>query len=136
MAIESAIGALGRVVLLVSDADAAIEFYQSALGFRVLHDHVTEGFRSVHIGVPGQDAVGLWLMPVTSERDRALVGKQAGGYPLLVLYTDDLPAVQSRLHRLQVRTWNERSDGEGCSLHLADLHGNIVVVAQLGNSCA
>ncbi len=134
MTAESAISALGRVVVLVSDVDAAIDFYQSALGFRVLHDHLADGLRSVHIGVPGQDAVGLWLMPVTSEGDRALVGKQAGGYPLLVLYTDDLPAVQGRLHRLQVRTWDERRDAESCSLHLADLHGNVIVVVQLRNS--
>lgn len=77
----SPIKALGRAVLLVDDADAAVAFYDRALGFRVLHDQTTDGNRRVHIGVPGQDGVGIWLIPVASEDDRALVGRQSGGYP-------------------------------------------------------
>ncbi|WP_424535624.1 VOC family protein [Sphaerisporangium viridialbum] len=36
---------LGRTVLLVDDADAALAFYREALGFAVLHDQETDGFR-------------------------------------------------------------------------------------------
>jgi catechol-2,3-dioxygenase len=127
----SPITALGRAVLLVDDADAAAAFYHRALGFCVLHDQTTDGFRRLHIGVPGQDGVGLWLIPIVGEDDRALVGRQSGGYPMLVLYSEDLRAVQDRLRNLQVRTWDERDDLEGRSLHMADLYGNVIVIAQL-----
>lgn len=125
------IKALGRVVVLVDDVDEAAAFYDSALGFAVLHDQTTDGYRRVHIGVPGQDGVGLWLLPIVGEEDRSLLGRQAGGYPLIVLYTEDLQAVQDRLRSLHVRTWNERDDLESRSLHLADLYGNVIIVAQL-----
>lgn len=129
--VASPITALGRAVLLVGDADAAVAFYHRTLGFRVLHDQTTDGYRRVHIGVPGQDGVGLWLIPVVGEDDRALIGRQSGGYPLLVLYTDDLHVVHDRLRTLHVRTWDERDDSGSSSLHMADLYGNVIVIAQL-----
>jgi catechol 2,3-dioxygenase-like lactoylglutathione lyase family enzyme len=127
----SPIKGLGRAVLLADDADAAVAFYHRALGFRVLHDQTTDGYRRVHIGVPGQDGVGVWLIPVSGEDDRAVVGRQSGRCPLLVLYAKDLQAVDDRLRGLHVRTWDERDDPESSSLHMADLHGNVIVIAQL-----
>jgi hypothetical protein len=59
------------------------------------------------------------------------VGRQSGGYPLLVLYSEDLQAVHDRLRGLHVRTWDERDDPESSSLHMADLYGNVIVIAQL-----
>jgi hypothetical protein len=50
---------------------------------------------------------------------------------MLVLYSEDLRAVQDRLRNLQVRTWDERDDLGGRSLHMADLYGNVIVIAQL-----
>lgn len=125
------ITALGRTVLLVDDADAAVAFYCDVLGFHVLLDRTADGYRVLHLGLPDQDGVGFWLMPVLSEQDRALVGRQCGGYPLLVLYTDDLDAVRARLHSRQVRTWDERDDPDSRSLHLADLYGNVIIIAEL-----
>lgn len=126
------IKALSRAVLLVDDADEAVAFYHQALGFHVLHDQTANGYRRVHIGVPGQDGIGLWLIPVMGESDRTLVGRQSGSYPLLVLYTDDLPAVLDRLGNLSVRTWDRRNDPDSSSVHMADLYGNVIVIAQLG----
>ncbi|WP_079125146.1 VOC family protein [Streptomyces lushanensis] len=122
---------LGRVVVLVGDPDAALAFYQGVLGFRVLHDRTADGYRYVHVGVPGQEAVGLWLMTATGERERGLIGRQCGDQPLLVLYTADLDAVREHLREHGVRTWNEREDEDSRSLHLADLYGNVIIVAQL-----
>jgi catechol 2,3-dioxygenase-like lactoylglutathione lyase family enzyme len=122
---------LGRVVVLVDDPDAALAFYRDALGFRVLHDQTTDGYRYLHIGVPGQAAVGIWLMTATSDQERDMVGRQCGGQPLLVLYTCDLDAVRKHLLGQGVRVWNEREDADSRSLHLADLYGNVIIVAQL-----
>lgn len=64
------------------------------LGFEVLHDNATDGHRYLHVGVPGQDEVGLWLLPSS---EASAVGNQTGGEPLVVLYTDDLDRVVEHL---------------------------------------
>ncbi|MBA9002165.1 VOC family protein [Thermomonospora cellulosilytica] len=128
---ENLFSALARAVVLVDDPDEALAFYRDVLGFRVLHDQTAEGYRFLHVGVPGQEGVGLWLMPVTGDRERELIGRQCGAQPLLVLYTADLDAVRERLRAHDVRVWNEREDADSRSLHLADLYGNVIVVAQL-----
>ncbi|RNL70885.1 VOC family protein [Streptomyces sp. I6] len=122
---------LGRLVVLVEDPDAALAFYRDVLGFRVVHDRTTDGYRSLHVGVPGQEAVGLWLMTATGGREQELIGRQCGGQPLLVLYTTDLDAVRAHLRGHGVRVWGEREDTDSRSLHLADLYGNVIVVAQV-----
>ncbi|MEU6264641.1 VOC family protein [Saccharopolyspora shandongensis] len=129
---KSLFSGLGRVVVLVDDPDAALAFYRDILGFCVLHDQTTDGHRYLHIGVPGQDAIGIWLMTATSDQERNLVGRQCGGQPLLVLYTADLDAVREHLRGHGVRVWAEREDADSRSLHLADLYGNVIIVAQLG----
>ncbi|MCX4390092.1 VOC family protein [Micromonospora peucetia] len=131
---SSLFSGLGRLVVLVDDPDAALAFYQGVLGFRVLHDQTADGYRYLHVGVPGQETVGLWLMTATSDRERELIGRQRGGQPLLVLYTEDLDAVREHLCRHGVRVWNEREDADSRSLHLADLYGNVIIVAQLPES--
>jgi catechol 2,3-dioxygenase-like lactoylglutathione lyase family enzyme len=119
------------MVILVEDPDAALAFYRDVFGFHLLCDQIAGGYRFLHIGVPGQDGVGLWLMTVSGDKDRELIGRQSGGQPLLVLYTGDLDAVHDRLRRHEVRTWDERDDPDSRSLHLADLYGNVIIVAEL-----
>ncbi|GAA1926314.1 hypothetical protein GCM10009716_38090 [Streptomyces sodiiphilus] len=121
---------LARTVLLADDQDAALAFYRDVLGFRVLHDETTGGYRYLHIGLPG-DSAGLWLMEPGGERERALVGRQSGGQPLLVLYTSDAAAVGARLRERGVRVWAEQEGSAGRSLHFADLYGNVLVAAEL-----
>jgi len=85
---------IGRTTVLVSDQDAAIDFYTRALGFRVLFDATLEtGFRSVHVGPGAVGDPGLWLVASSSDR----VGAQTGGESLLVLYSEDLDADLARL---------------------------------------
>jgi hypothetical protein len=57
--------------------------------------------------------------------------EQAGGRPLLVLYTDDLDAVRRRLAEHDVDVWAERADDTGRSLHFRDVAGNVIVAAEL-----
>ncbi|WP_106403803.1 VOC family protein [Actinocorallia populi] len=131
MSLERVFTGIGRTVVLVDEPDEALEFYRDVLGFEVVHDSTRGGYRYLHLGFPGQDGVGVWLMAATSEREGELVGRQTGGQPLLVLYTDDLAAVRSRLTDHGVRTWAETQDADSASLHFADLYGNVIVAAQL-----
>jgi len=131
---KSLFSGLGRTVVLVEDPDAALAFYRGVLGFRVLHDQTADGYRYLHVGVPGQETVGLWLMTATSDQERELIGRQCGGQPLLVLYTADLDPVREHLRTHKVRVWNEREDADSQSLHLADLYGNVIIVARVRDS--
>ena len=107
--------AIGRMVVGVSDQDEALAFYRDVLGFVVLHDSDEEGFRYLHMGLPGQPDTGIWLMPGAAEHDR----------PLLVLFTDDLAAIVESLKRHGVDTWARTAT----SLHFRDCCGNVIVAA-------
>ncbi|MCW2882539.1 MAG: Glyoxalase-like domain protein [Sphaerisporangium sp.] len=122
---------LGRTVLLVDDIDLALAFYRDVLGFAILHDEETDGFRYLHIGLPGQQPAGLWLMPATTERDRRMVGRQSGDQPLLVLYTDHFDHARERLVAHGSSVWDERDDPGSRSLHFRDPLGNVIVAVQL-----
>jgi catechol 2,3-dioxygenase-like lactoylglutathione lyase family enzyme len=82
---EDLFSALGRVVVLVDDPDTALAFYRDVLGFSVLHDQAGNGYRYLHMGVPGQEQVGLWLMPATTDRERELIGRQCAGKRIVEL---------------------------------------------------
>jgi catechol 2,3-dioxygenase-like lactoylglutathione lyase family enzyme len=105
--------AVGRMVVGVPDQDEALAFYRDVLGFAVLHDEDAEGFRYLHMGIPGQPEAGIWLMPGAAEHDR----------PLLVLYTNELERVREELERRQIETWADTGE----SLHFRDVAGNILV---------
>jgi catechol 2,3-dioxygenase-like lactoylglutathione lyase family enzyme len=90
----------------VQDQDEALAFYTRKLGWEVRAD-VTMGewnFRWLVVGPPGQDAIGLVLMPVpaapmldaeSSGQLAQLVAKGAGG--TLFLETDDCQAAYDEL---------------------------------------
>ncbi|SFD15407.1 VOC family protein [Streptomyces aidingensis] len=128
---EQFFSSIGRTVVLVDDPEPPLAFYRDVLGFRVLHDRTVDGYRYLHIGLPGPHPAGLWLMPATGEAERALVGRQTGDQPLLVLYTDDLDAVARRLKSHDVPVWNERRDPDSRSLHFRDPLGSTLIAAQL-----
>jgi catechol 2,3-dioxygenase-like lactoylglutathione lyase family enzyme len=118
---------LARIVVLVHDQDEAARFYLDVLGFEVDHDSTTDGYRYLHLTVPGTE-VGVWLMPPASAPERALVGRQAGEQPPLVLYTDDIDEVAPHLHAHDVEVWAQRDDPGSRSLHLRDVVGNTLEV--------
>lgn len=131
---------LGRTVLLVRDEDEAAAFYRDAFGFEALHDSRTpDGQRFLHVGAPAQQdapAVGLWLLRAGAG-DEALVGRQAGGQPLLVLYTDDCRAHCATLEAAGVRIRRPPAEGDGAVFaHCLDLYGNEIVLVQLASATA
>lgn len=129
--------ALGRTVLLVHDYDEAIAFYRDRLGFGVLHDSTAPGGqRFVHLGLPAQATagpagVGLWLLAPAGPVESALVGRQSGGQPLLVLYTADCRAAAARLSAGGVRFRRPvREEGGAVYAHIEDLYGNELVLVE------
>jgi predicted enzyme related to lactoylglutathione lyase len=90
----------------VHDQDEALRFYTKTVGWEVRADVTMEAwsFRWLSVGPPGQNDVGLILMPVPGppmldERSSAslaeLVAKGAGG--TLFLETDDCQAAYEEL---------------------------------------
>jgi len=123
---------VGRVVLLVRDYDEALDFY-TRLGFQVLFDQVAEnGFRFVHVGLGDQNGVGLWLLQPADDEQRGLVGRQGGGQPMLVLYTDDVHSDYLRLSSQGVMFRDEpREEADSFVAHFRDLYGNEHVLVQV-----
>lgn len=124
---------LGRAVLLVDGYDAAIAFWRDALGWEPLVDMPgPHGLRFVHVGNPKQGDVGVWLLEPATEAQRARVGDQTGGGPVLVAYTDDLDAAHGRLVSRGVRiTAEPAGDATSRWLHFMDPHGNDIVLVEL-----
>lgn len=123
---------IGRYTVLVDDLDRAQEFYAAAFGFTTLVDQQVPGFRYVHVGPGGLTDPGLWLFAATSPEAHARAGNQTAGYPLLVLYTDDLDADLARLDAAGIRPdHGPLDDADGRFAHVRDPWGNAIILAQL-----
>ncbi len=115
----------GRAVLPTVDLDAAIEWYEAALGFGVVYDEeIFPGFRSVHVGLAGAHDPGVWLFPSdTSSRVE---------HPSLVLYTGDIESSEARLGRVDADVVRPLQGEPGSrSLQVRDPSGNIIVLAEM-----
>lgn len=125
--------ALARTTLLVHDYDEALFFYRDLLGFTVLQDAARNGRgRLLHLGVPGQPDAGLWLRLADGPEERALVGRQGGRGPFLVLYATDTRALVAALAARGVRIPSApREDAGAVVAHVEDPEGNELVIAQL-----
>lgn len=130
---------LGRFTLLVPDYDEALVFYRDVLGFDVLHDSIGDnGQRYLHVGTPlakGLPGPGLWLLKPGSDTDRALVGRQAGRQPLIVLYTADCAAAASALEARGVKVRREAGVQGGAPFaHFEDPFGNEIVLVEVARA--
>lgn len=123
---------IGRTVLLVLDYDEAVDFYREKLGFEVIFDQKLEsGFRAVHIGLPGQKGVGLWLSEATGQKNE-LLGRQSGGGPFLVMYTSDCRSAFRQLESRGVSILQQPQEEPGSVFgHFEDLYGNEIVLVEL-----
>ncbi len=123
---------IGRMVLLVKDYDEALGFYIGKLEFTKIYDQtVSESLRLVHIGVPGQEKVGIWMLKAGME-NQTLVGSQTNGEPLFVFYTDDCMKTYETLKGRGVEFMYEPESTEAdVHVHFKDLYGNQIVMVQL-----
>lgn len=97
---------INHVQFWVHDQDEALEFYSKTLGWEVRSDVTMDGwyFRWLVVGPPGQEDIGLVLLPVPgapmldadgSAALAGLVAKGMGG--TLFLETDDIQATYDDL---------------------------------------
>ena len=123
---------LGRMILLVKDYDEALGFYVGKLGFEKLFDQtISDAVRYVHIGVPGQSEVALWLLKAGTG-EKSLVGRQTGSKPLFILYTKDCQKTYQALKQSGVDFLYEPEDTEGdVHVHFQDLYGNQIILVEL-----
>lgn len=124
------------MVLLVKDYDEAFSFYETALGFKKIFETTTpNGQRFLHIAPQTGDATGIWFLQAQTPADLQLVGKQTGGHPTFVLYTDSFEELHQQLISHQVHiTKAPQTTPEYQFLHFLDLYGNEIILVQLNQS--
>jgi predicted enzyme related to lactoylglutathione lyase len=125
---------LGRVVVLVGDYDAALDFYHAAFGAHVLFDAPSPlGGRYLHVGFGDERGAGIWFMRAGGP-DTARVGQQTGGEPVAVFYTSDVAAAAARVERAGGAIVRPVESAGGARFaHVADLYGNVFVIVELAN---
>ena len=137
---------LGRLVVLVEDYDAALAFYRSAFGARVLFDApAPAGGRYLHVGFGMEEdetsagvavGAGIWLLRATGA-EGGRVGRQTGGEPLGVFYTPDVQAAVQRAQFAGAAVVRALDTADGSSFaHVADLYGNVFVLVQMSSAPA
>lgn len=126
------ISAFGRMTVLVDDFDVALDFYQDLLGFETIYDgELPDGTRLLHVGLPDQDPVGLWLLEPQNEAARERVGAQTGGEPTMVLYTDDCHDACEQLRAANIEIARGPVETEDdVHAHCVDPFGNEIVLVE------
>lgn len=123
---------IGVTSVFVDDQAAAERFYTGVLGFEKRQDLPLGADRWLTVTPPGHPEIELLLEPahhpaVKPYRD-ALA---ADGIPLLMLFSDDVPAEVDRLERAGVRfTQPPQAMGDVTTAVFDDTCGNLVVLVQ------
>lgn len=126
---------LGRVILLVEDYDKAFDFYRRNFFCKKLYDAtMPDGQRYVHIGFSDNDIVGIWLLKADDPVQSALIGKQTGGQPTIVIYTDNCEDLYYYVKSNNIDIIEELMiTPESKFFHCRDLYGNRLTVVELLN---
>ncbi|WP_444900271.1 VOC family protein [Microbulbifer sp. VAAC004] len=123
---------IGRLVILVRDYEEAINFYRDKLGFEVFIDSEAPPLRFVHLRLPEQKDMGIWLLQASSNSQLDQVGRQTAGQPCAVIYTEDFDNEYKRLINNGVKFTKPRtSDSNAEFAHFEDLYGNEFILVQL-----
>ena len=122
----------GRIVILIKDYEAALDFYVEKLGMNLAVDIGAGERRFVHLTFPNQGDAGVWLLKAETEKDKEAIGQQAGDQPIGVIYTDSFEEEFNRLKQVGVE-FLERSKRADSSVfaHFSDLYGNKFVLVQV-----
>jgi catechol 2,3-dioxygenase-like lactoylglutathione lyase family enzyme len=118
--------AIGCVSLLVRDYDQALAFYTKSLRFRLEEDTALGGGkRWVVLAAPGSAGCRLLLAQAKNARERAAVGRQAGGRVFLFLHTDNFFRDYRAMRKRGVKFLEEpRRESYGTVAVFEDLYGN------------
>jgi len=117
--------------VVVEDYDAAIQFYTRKLGFEVAEDAAFGDNRWITLKLPQTPDSNLSLALAKTDEDKAIIGKQAGSFPLLGLGTVDCFGEYNRMKELGVKFHGEPQAGPwGTGVLLEDLYGNKIFMSQ------
>ena len=117
---------IALMTLVVDDYDAAISWYTGKLGFALVEDTALEdGKRWVVVAPRGAAGGGLLLAKAVNERQRQVVGSQAGGRVFLFLHTDDFRRDYAAYKERGVTFVEDpRQEPYGTVAVFTDLYGN------------
>ena len=122
---------LNLIALLVRDYDEAIQFYTQKLAFEVNEDAPFGEDRWVTLSLPGNRDVAVALHLAKSKEDQALIGRQAGSFPLFGFGTADCVKDYNRMKALGVKFHGEpQSAPWGTGVLFEDLYGNKIYINQ------
>jgi len=116
---------LALVTLLVDDYDAAIAHYTGDLGFELLEDTPRpDGKRWVRVAPAGSECA-LLLAEADGERQRAAIGRQAGGRVGFFLHVRDFAGAHAAMTARGVRFLEApRHEAYGTVAVFEDRYGN------------
>src|SRR5690606_32858525 len=126
----------GRSVLLVEDYDEAFDFYHKNFFCEKIFDEtLTDGQRYLHIRFSDDSDTGIWFLKAGSESQEKLIGKQTGGQPALVIYTNDCSKLYQHVKNNQVEIIDPIKFTKGSIFfRCEDLYGNRITVVELTSS--
>ena len=81
---------IASVTLLVDDHEVAVDYFVGTLGFELVSDTPRDGGDRWVVVAPKGGGTGIRLAFARDERQRQVIGAQAGGRVFVVMYTDDL----------------------------------------------
>jgi catechol 2,3-dioxygenase-like lactoylglutathione lyase family enzyme len=117
--------------LLVRDYEETIRFYTDKLGFTVSEDVTFGEDRWLVLSLRDSGEPGLALTLARTESDLAVVGQQAGSFPLFALGTDDCLGDYRRMKERGVVFHGEpQREPWGTGVLLEDLYGNKIYLNQ------
>jgi catechol 2,3-dioxygenase-like lactoylglutathione lyase family enzyme len=117
--------------VVVKDYDETIQFYTDKLGFEVAEDAAFGDNRWITLKLPNTPDSNVSLALAKTDEDQAVVGKQAGSFPLLGLGTGDCFGDYNRMKELGVKFHGEPQTGPwGIGVLLEDLYGNKIFMSQ------
>jgi uncharacterized glyoxalase superfamily protein PhnB len=127
---------IGRLIILVSNFDEALNFYEKNFNAKILVDYTTtEGQRFLHVGFDTDDAIGIWFLEGDSNRPYQTTGNQTAGQPTFVMYTNALDALYQKLLNNGVKIKLKPVYADAYSFfHCYDLYGNEIIVTELKNT--
>ncbi|MFT3677713.1 MAG: hypothetical protein QM781_17610 [Chitinophagaceae bacterium] len=124
---------LGRVIILVDNYEDAFGFYQKNFGCEKIFDAtLPDGQRYLHVRFNADDKTGIWFLKADPGQQTSLVGRQTGGQPTLVVYTDNSEELYTQVQNNGVTIMEPLVTAEGSRFfHCHDLYGNRITVVEI-----
>lgn len=125
---------IGHVTILVKNQKEARDFYINKLGFVVIEEHEDgKGGYTWLVVAPSKESKTVFtLMLPTNNEEEALVGKQTGKIPFVVLVTTDCEKDAAMIKGRGVTFLKEPTDEFwGINALFTDLYGNVFDLCQV-----